>query len=75
MACSSEEQAGPTVLLSLLGALSRTTVPSCIYSTLEIRLGHFGITRTYYCEGLRGPMIIYDPLDPHAGLYDVGDGM
>ncbi|KAK0225280.1 laccase lcc5 [Armillaria fumosa] len=22
---------------------------------------------TQYCEGLRGPMIIYDPLDPHAG--------
>ncbi|KAK0194807.1 hypothetical protein F5146DRAFT_897461, partial [Armillaria mellea] len=28
---------------------------------------------TQYCEGLRGPMIIYDPLDPHAGLYDVDD--
>nr|AGY56170.1 laccase 2 [Volvariella volvacea] len=24
-----------------------------------------------YCDGLRGPFIIYDPNDPHLGLYDV----
>ncbi len=29
---------------------------------------------TQYCDGLRGPFIIYDPDDPHAGLYDVDDG-
>ncbi|KAK0488306.1 laccase lcc5, partial [Armillaria luteobubalina] len=28
---------------------------------------------TQYCDGLRGPLIIYDPNDPHAGLYDVDD--
>ncbi|KAK0224304.1 laccase lcc5 [Armillaria fumosa] len=28
---------------------------------------------TQYCDGLRGPFIIYDPDDPHAGLYDVDD--
>ena len=27
-----------------------------------------------YCDGLRGPMVIYDPDDPHAELYDVDDG-
>ncbi|SJL18740.1 uncharacterized protein ARMOST_22340 [Armillaria ostoyae] len=43
--------------------------------------GTFGITHTYvglttqYYEGLRGPMIIYDSLDPHAGFYDVDDGI
>ncbi len=29
---------------------------------------------TQYCDGLRGPLIIYDPNDPHADLYDVDDG-
>jgi iron transport multicopper oxidase len=29
---------------------------------------------TQYCDGLRGPMVIYDPNDPHASLYDVDDG-
>ncbi|KAI0360976.1 hypothetical protein OH77DRAFT_1390862 [Trametes cingulata] len=26
---------------------------------------------TQYCDGLRGPLVIYDPDDPHAHLYDV----
>ncbi|KAH7922075.1 laccase [Leucogyrophana mollusca] len=26
-----------------------------------------------YCDGLRGPLIIYDPQDPHLDLYDVDD--
>ncbi|KAK0494066.1 laccase [Armillaria luteobubalina] len=28
---------------------------------------------TQYCDGLRGPFIIYDPNDPHSNLYDVDD--
>ncbi|KAI0312942.1 laccase [Amylostereum chailletii] len=24
-----------------------------------------------YCDGLRGPLVLYDPDDPHADLYDV----
>ncbi|KAF8806832.1 laccase [Phlegmacium glaucopus] len=28
---------------------------------------------TQYCDGLRGAFIIYDPDDPHKGLYDVDD--
>ncbi|KAM5532254.1 hypothetical protein V8D89_014093 [Ganoderma adspersum] len=28
---------------------------------------------TQYCDGLRGPMVVYDPQDPHASLYDVDD--
>nr|VWO94552.1 Calcium dependent mitochondrial carrier protein [Ganoderma boninense] len=28
---------------------------------------------TQYCDGLRGPMVVYDPYDPHAHLYDVDD--
>ncbi|TFK34125.1 laccase [Crucibulum laeve] len=31
---------------------------------------HFG---TQYCDGLRGPLVIYDPRDPHKNLYDVDD--
>ena len=29
---------------------------------------------TQYCDGLRGPLVIYDPEDPLADLYDVDDG-
>ncbi|KAJ3482309.1 hypothetical protein NLI96_g7060 [Meripilus lineatus] len=29
---------------------------------------------TQYCDGLRGPMVVYDPNDPHKDLYDVDDG-
>ena len=25
---------------------------------------------TQYCDGLRGPMVVYDPNDPHLDLYD-----
>ncbi|KAJ8095874.1 laccase, multicopper oxidase, benzenediol:oxygen oxidorectuctase [Marasmius tenuissimus] len=28
---------------------------------------------TQYCDGLRGPMVVYDPQDPHASRYDVDD--
>nr|ALE66819.1 laccase C [Antrodiella faginea] len=28
---------------------------------------------TQYCDGLRGAFVVYDPDDPHAGLYDVDD--
>ncbi|KAH0830311.1 laccase [Lanmaoa asiatica] len=28
-----------------------------------------------YCDGLRGPLVIYDPEDPHKHLYDIDNGM
>ncbi|KAJ3574448.1 hypothetical protein NP233_g1764 [Leucocoprinus birnbaumii] len=28
---------------------------------------------TQYVDGFRGPLIVYDPLDPHRNLYDVDD--
>ncbi|KAF9031709.1 laccase 1 [Hymenopellis radicata] len=28
---------------------------------------------TQYCDGLRGPMVVYDPDDPHKRRYDVDD--
>ena len=28
---------------------------------------------TQYCDGLRGAMVVYDPDDPYADLYDVDD--
>lgn len=28
---------------------------------------------TQYCDGLRGPLVIYDPADPYAYMYDVDD--
>ncbi|KAG6900039.1 hypothetical protein C0993_003831 [Termitomyces sp. T159_Od127] len=29
---------------------------------------------TQYCDGLRGPIVVYDPDDPFRHLYDVDDG-
>lgn len=23
-----------------------------------------------YCDGIRGPLVVYDPNDPHKDLYD-----
>ena len=28
-----------------------------------------------YCDGLRGPLVVYDPEDPLKLYYDVDDGM
>jgi iron transport multicopper oxidase len=28
---------------------------------------------TQYCDGLRGPLVIYDPNDPYKSMYDVDD--
>ena len=33
---------------------------------------HFNLQ---YCDGLRGPIVIYDENDPYLDLYDVDDGM
>jgi len=30
---------------------------------------------TQYCDGLRGPFVVYDPHDPHLHLYDYDDGV
>jgi iron transport multicopper oxidase len=30
--------------------------------------------KNQYCDGLRGPLIIYDPKDPQKPLYDIDDG-
>ena len=30
---------------------------------------------TQYCDGLRGPLVVYDPEDPLKQYYDVDDGM
>ncbi|KAH9030422.1 laccase [Lactarius pseudohatsudake] len=29
--------------------------------------------KTQYCDGLRGPLVVYDPNDPHLHLYDIDD--
>ncbi len=28
-----------------------------------------------YCDGLRGALVVRDPRDPHAHLYDIDDGV
>lgn len=44
---------------------------------LKICLGTFWYhshVSTQYCDGLRGPLVVYDPFDPLGWLYDVDDG-
>nr|AIS92515.1 laccase VV-LAC1 [Volvariella volvacea] len=48
--------------------------------TYQFTAGHEAGTFWYhshldaqYCDGLRGPFVIYDPADPHLSLYDVDD--
>ena len=48
-----------------------------LYSHVTFQAGTFWYhahVSTQYCDGLRGPLIIYDPHDPHKHLYDVDDG-
>ncbi len=93
MACCRKGAGGLTDPPSSTNVLLPRETRSCISSTPQTRLEHFGTTLIYvstnglfpfpelisesatqYCDGLRGPFIIYDPDDPHAGLYDVDDG-
>jgi iron transport multicopper oxidase len=30
---------------------------------------------TQYCDGLRGPLVVYDKNDPYKSLFDVDDGI
>jgi hypothetical protein len=32
------------------------------------------LTALRYCDGLRGPIVIYDPNDPYKNQYDVDNG-
>lgn len=40
-------------------------------STLTGTYWYHSHLSTQYCDGLRGPIVIYDPNDPHASRYDV----
>ncbi|KAG6849815.1 hypothetical protein H0H93_004764 [Arthromyces matolae] len=81
MAFSRKEHLGRTVQQVLRSApLSRGSRSSMTFK-LQSRRGLFGITRTIsssatqYCDGLRGPFVVYDPFDPHRPEYDIDDGM
>ncbi|KIK78247.1 laccase [Paxillus rubicundulus Ve08.2h10] len=59
-----------------------TQCPIHPHKAFEHRFTPIGQTGTYwyhshystqYCDGLRGPLVIYDPADPLAHMYDVDD--
>ncbi|KIJ21194.1 laccase [Paxillus involutus ATCC 200175] len=59
-----------------------TQCPIRPYEAFEHKFTPTGQTGTYwyhshystqYCDGLRGPLVIYDPADPLGHLYDVDD--
>ncbi|KAJ7506614.1 laccase [Mycena galericulata] len=45
----------------------------CVWFPIVIIARLMIIPATQYCDGLRGPLIIYDPDDPQKHLYDVDD--
>ncbi|KAH9926904.1 Cupredoxin [Fomitopsis serialis] len=51
-------------------------VTQCPIAADDSFLYHFDVpdqAGLQYCDGLRGPLIVYDPDDPHKDLYDVDD--
>ncbi|EIW75316.1 laccase [Coniophora puteana RWD-64-598 SS2] len=59
-----------------------TQCPIIPNDAFTYKLNATGQTGTYwyhshysvqYCDGLRGPLVIYDPEDPYADMYDVDD--
>jgi iron transport multicopper oxidase len=39
----------------------------------QSRIGYHSHLSTQYCDGLRGPIVVYDPQDPYKADYDVDD--
>lgn len=48
--------------------------PICVSTANRPKQYTYRISATQFCDGLKGPLIVYDPHDPHAHLYDVDDG-
>ena len=46
-------------------------IVSSFSSSCQVRLKSVSRTETQYCDGLRGPLIIYDPNDPFKSQYVV----
>ncbi|KAJ4465397.1 laccase 1 [Lentinula edodes] len=73
------------VLLVLNWHSSRAFVNQCPIAANDSFLYNFNVPdqagtfwyhshlSTQYCDGLRGPLVVYDPQDPYADLYDVDD--
>lgn len=47
---------------------------SFTHSILQGTYWYHSHFQNQYCDGLRGALVVYDPEDPHLGLYDVDDG-
>jgi iron transport multicopper oxidase len=44
-----------------------------LHSRSHWHIGYHSHLSTQYCDGLRGPIVIYDPEDPYKSEYDVDD--
>ncbi|KAL0567291.1 hypothetical protein V5O48_014702 [Marasmius crinis-equi] len=66
---------GETLSINVIDELtnSSTYKSTSIHWHGLFQRGYAWADGTQYCDGLRGPIVIYDPRDPHAGLYDVDD--
>ena len=56
-----------------LSPLRRSLCPAAHISCTGTFWYHSHLS-TQYCDGLRGPFVVYDPKDPLKRLYDVDDG-
>ena len=52
------------------------TIPTLVRRLDELFRVYFTdvILGTQYCDGLRGPLVVYDNNDPYRNLYDIDDG-
>lgn len=53
--------------------ISVNTVPASLL--IWLIMAKFIKTGVQYCDGLRGPIVVYDPQDPHTDLYDEDNGV
>ncbi|PPR05198.1 hypothetical protein CVT24_010298 [Panaeolus cyanescens] len=53
------------------GVVGATQCPIVPGDSFEYRFKSGRQAATQYCDGLRGPLVIYDPDDPHQDLYDI----
>jgi hypothetical protein len=62
-----------SMLTARLGHTGITATIVCFDCVLDRMNDSYNITDTQYCDGLRGPIVIYDPDDPYYNSYDYDD--
>ncbi|KAG6828776.1 hypothetical protein H0H92_006800 [Tricholoma furcatifolium] len=67
---------GDQFQLNVIDQLTDTTMETSTSIVCQVSSNWFPYladNATQYCDGLRGPIVVYDPNDPYQSLYDVDD--